>query len=65
MIEQSRGFDYVAIGFANDGRAMFAITCATVKDADRWAKNNQAYKWVIYNSNDYKLCPRPMQISFL
>lgn len=65
MSEHSRGFDYVAIGFANDGRAMVAITCATIKDADIWAKNNPSYKWVVYNASGYQLFPRPMQISFL
>lgn len=65
MSEQSRGFDYVAIGFSNDGRAMFAITCATIKDADRWAENNPDYKWVVYNSKGYQLFPRPQQVSFL
>lgn len=65
MIEQSRGFDYVAIGFANDGRAMLSITCATTKDADRWVKNNPDYEWVIYNSNNYRLIPRPVQTSML
>lgn len=65
MSEHSRGFDYVAIGFANDGRAMVAITCTTIKDADRWAKNNPSYKWVVYNASGYQLFPRPMQISFL
>ena len=65
MSEHSRGFDYVAIGFSNDGRAMLAITCATIKDADRWAENNPSYKWVIYSASGYQLFPRPMQISFL
>lgn len=65
MSEHSRGFDYVAIGFANDGRAMVAITCTTIKDADKWAKNNPSYKWVVYNASGYQLFPRPMKISFL
>ena len=65
MSEHSRGFDYVAIGFSNDGRAMLAITCATIKDAYGWVEKNPSYKWVVYNANGYQLLPRPMQISFL
>lgn len=55
MYKCKTGLDFVAVGFADDGRAMAAVTCSSKEDAIRWIKTNQELKWKIYYSHNFML----------
>lgn len=58
------GLDFVAIGFADDGRAMVTVNCASKEEAFRWIRANQKLKWKLYYSHDFILTQYLEQTNF-
>lgn len=57
MIEQSRGYDFVVVGFSNDGRAMFVFTVVSIAEFERWKTANKEYMWRLFKASDYAIHP--------
>ena len=55
--EQSRGYDFIVVGFSNDGRAMFAFPVVTIAEFERWKTTNKEYTWRLFNARDYGVYP--------
>lgn len=55
--EQSRGYDFVVIGFSNDGRAMFVFLVVSIAEFERWKSANKEYTWRLYKASDYSIYP--------
>lgn len=60
-IEQSRGYDFIAVGFSNDGRVFFAFPVITISEFERWKTVNKEYvneyRWRLFKVHDYGIYP--------
>ena len=56
-IEQSRGHDFIVVGFSNDGRAMFAFPVLTIAEFERWKTTNKEYTWRLFNAHGFGVYP--------
>lgn len=56
-IEQSRGYDFIVVGFSNDGRAMFVFPVITIAEFEKWKTTNKEYTWRLFNAHDYGVYP--------
>lgn len=54
-IEQSRGYDYLAACFSNDGRLLACFPCLTIKEYNNWANENPMYISRLYRAHDFDL----------
>lgn len=57
VIEQSRGYDFVVVGFSNDGRAMFTFLVVSIAEFERWKSTNKEYMWRLYKASDFAIHP--------
>lgn len=57
VTEQIRGYDFIVVGFSNDGRAIFTFPVVTIAEFERWKSSNKEYRWCLFTAHDYSVYP--------